>query len=74
MSADPLGGFRERAENNDGEKRTQLIGAEHNHPSESFIDRSENIRWTDHRREVQMINGVAARPIETCDKLGGAAQ
>jgi hypothetical protein len=74
MSADPLGGFGERAGNSDGEKRTQLIGAELNHPSESFIDRSENIRWTDHRREVQMINGVAARSIETCDQLGGAAQ
>jgi hypothetical protein len=34
MSADPLGGFGERAGNSDGEKRTQLIGAELNHPSE----------------------------------------
>jgi hypothetical protein len=44
MSVDSLGGFGERAENPDGEKRTQLIGTEHNHPSENFIDHSENIR------------------------------
>jgi hypothetical protein len=49
----------------------KLIGLQHNHLSENFIDRTENIRWTDHLPRSKYHN-VRARSIERFDNLGAA--
>ena len=44
---DPLRGAGERAEVDDGEKRSELVGVEHFNPSKFVINYSTNIRLTD---------------------------